>query len=134
MRASSKTSSVKDFLRLADIGRSRSSILNPLQWTMVILIAAIVALQFAHAPSWLSILFATLLVLDMALFFIAYFYFMRQRPHSLRSESFDYKMSELIQRRAGEMEAGLYEEVSAVSELKVHAAADSQQLEEQNDK
>ena len=101
---------------------------------MVILIAAIVALQVAHSPSWLSILFATLLVLDVAFFFIAYFYFMRQRPHSLRSESFDYKMSELIQRRAGEMEAGLYEEVSAVSELKVQADLDSRSLEEENDK
>jgi hypothetical protein len=101
---------------------------------MVILIAAIVALQLAHAAGWLTILFATLLVLDVALFFFAYFYFMRQRPHSLRSESFDYKMSELIQRRAGEMEAGLYEEVSAVSELQVHTTNDPRRLEEQNDK
>jgi hypothetical protein len=131
MKASSLTSSVKEFLRLAAIGSSRSSILNPIQWTMVLLVAAIVALQFARSPSWLSILFAILLVADVILFVIAYFYFMRQRPHSLRSESFDYKMSELIQRRAGEMEAGQYEEVSQVSELSVHAGASQQTLEKQ---
>jgi len=134
MRSSSVTPPVKDFLRLADIGRSRSSTLNQLQWTMAILIAGIVTFQIAHAPSWLSIFLAVLLALDIAVFFIAFLYFMRKRPHSLRSESFDYKMSELIQRRAGEMKAGLYEEVSAVSELKVHAASDLQQLEEQNNK
>ncbi len=134
MRSSSVTPPVKDFLRLADIGRSRSSTLNQLQWTMAILIAGIVAFQFAHAASWLSIFLAVLLALNFVVFFIAFLYFMRKRPHSLRSESFDYKMSELIQRRAGEMKAGLYEEVSAVSELKVHAASDLQQLEEQNNK
>jgi len=101
---------------------------------MAILIAGIVSFQFAHAASWLSIFLAVLLALNFVVFFIAFLYFMRKRPHSLRSESFDYKMSELIQRRAGEMKAGLYEEVSAVSELKVHAASDLQQLEEQNNK
>lgn len=133
MRASSVTSPVKDFLRLADIGRSRSSILNQLQWTMAILIAGIVAFQLAHAPSWLSIFLAVLLALDAAVFFIAFLYFMLKRPHSLRSESFDYKMSELIQRRAAEMDAGLYEEVSVVTELKAQAASDRDQTEGQKE-
>jgi hypothetical protein len=130
MKMSSITSSVKDFLRLADIGRSRSSILNQLQWTMAILIAGIVAFQLAHSPSWLSIFLAVLLALTIAVFLFAFLYFMLTRPHSLRSESFDYKMSELIQRRAGEMEAGAYDEVSAVTELKWKGTSDPQRTRE----
>jgi hypothetical protein len=126
MGASSISSSVKDFLRLANIGGSRSSILNQLQWTMVILIAGIVTLQFAHSSNWLTIFLAVLLALDILIFFIAFLYFMLKRPHSLRSETFDYKMSALIQKRAGEMEAGQYDEVSAVTELRVHLDSDSQ--------
>ncbi len=133
MRASSITSSVKDFLRLADIGRSRSSILNQLQWMAAILIAGILASLIAHAPSWLSIFLAVLLALDILVFFFAFLYFMLKRPHSLRSESFDYRVTELYQRRAGEMEAGLYVEVSEASELKAKAGLDSQPIEEETE-
>jgi hypothetical protein len=128
MSTSSIISSVKDFLRLADIGRSRSSILNQLQWIMVLLIAGIVVIQFAHSPSWLSIFLAVLLALDAVVIFIAFLYFMLKRPHSLRSESFDYKMSELIQRREGDIESGLYDEISATTELKWQASSDSPKL------
>jgi hypothetical protein len=127
------SSPVKGFLRAADIGRSRSSILNQIQWTMAILIAGIVALQFARAASWLTVLFAALLSLHSVLFLIAFMYFMLKRPHSLRSESFDYKISELnlkregdidiktsefIQKRAGAIQAGLFEDVLDPSKLK----------------
>jgi hypothetical protein len=126
-------SPVKGFLRAADIGRSRSSILNQIQWTMAILIAGIVALQFVRAANWLTILFAALLSVHSVLFLIAFIYFMLKRPHSLRSETFDYKISELnlkregdidiktsefIQKRAGAIQAGLFEDVLDPSTLK----------------
>jgi predicted ferric reductase len=100
---------------------------------MAILIAGIVALQFARAASWLTILFAALLSLHSVLFLIAFIYFMLKRPHSLRSETFDYKISELnlkregdieiktsefIQKRAGAIQAGLFEDVLDPSTLK----------------
>jgi preprotein translocase subunit YajC len=132
MKVADITSTVKDFLRLADIGRSRSSILNQLQWTMAILIAGIVAFQLAHSPAWLSIFLAVLLALDAAVFLLAFLYFMLKRPHSLRSESFDYRMTQLIEKRSVQMEAGQYEELSEVSELKEHAvSANDQELEGQ---
>jgi hypothetical protein len=116
------TSSVKDFLRLADIGRSRSSSLNQLQWMIAILIAGILAFQLAHAPSWLTILLAVLLTVDFALFSTAFSYFMVKRRHALRSEAFDLKMSELIQRREVEIDAGQYHEVSEASGLRAETA------------
>ena len=84
MKASDVTSSIRDFIRAADIGRSRSSILNQLQWTMAILIAGIVAFHVARAPTWLSILLAIVLGLDAVVFLGAFLYFMLKRPHSLR--------------------------------------------------
>ena len=111
-----KNSFFAQFLRLADIGHSKSSILNPLQWRTIVYIAAIVIIQFSHAPSWLTILFAVLVVFDFIILSVAYFYFMRQRPHSLRSEGFDFKVTELLQNRSGEIKAGQYEEVSFISE------------------
>ena len=127
MKASDVMSSIRDFIHAADIGRSRSSILNQLQWTMAILIAGIVALQLVHAPTWLVVFLATLLGLDGAVFLSAFLYFMLKRPHSLRSETFDYKITELMQRRTGEMESGLYEEVSASSDLKVQLKEHTEQ-------
>ena len=94
---------------------------------MAILIAGIVAFQLAHAPAWLSIFLAIILGLDVAVFLGAFLYFMLKRPHSLRSESFDYKITELMQRRTGEMEAGLYEEVTASSDLKVQIKEHTEQ-------
>jgi uncharacterized membrane protein len=119
MKVSDVTSSIRDFIRAADIGRSRSSSVNQLQWTMAMLIAGMVLLQLVHAPTWLSVFLAIILGLDAVVFLGAFLYFMLKRPHSLRSESFDFKMAELMQRRTGEMDAGLYEEVSASSDLKV---------------
>jgi len=94
---------------------------------MAILIAGIVAFHVARAPTWLSILLAIVLGLDAVVFLGAFLYFMLKRPHSLRSESFDYKVTELMQRRTGEMEAGLYEEISASSDLKVQLKEDTEQ-------
>jgi len=100
---------------------------------MVVLIGAIVAFQLAHAASWLTILFAILVVLDVALLFVAYFYFMRQRPHSLRSESFDYRITELIQKRAGAMEAGLFVEYEGAAELKRRGSSQEVQRQDGDD-
>lgn|SRR5690348_9953267 len=127
MGVSTITSTVKDFLRLADIGRSRSSVLNQLQWTMAALIAGVVALQYAHSPSWLIVLLSVLLTLTVGVILYAYIYFMRKRPHSLRSESFDYKMSALMEKRTAEMKAGLYEEISTSSDLKVQQRDNKEQ-------
>ena len=66
-------------------------------------------------------------------FSLLLFYFMLTRPHSLRSESFDYRVTELYQRRAKEMEAGLYVEVSGAGELKAQPVLDAQPTEEETE-
>jgi hypothetical protein len=94
-------------------------------------LASILILQFGNPPAWLTILLAILLVLNFALFARAYFYFMRQRPHSLRSEAFDFKVTELTQKRGGEMNAGIFQEVSVVRELKILAPSEDKENQDQ---
>lgn len=80
--------SLDTLLRQADIGRSRSSVLNPLQWIMVIFIAGEGALSFAHAERWLIVTIGCLIVADFLLFAGAFIYFMLRDPAALRSEPY----------------------------------------------
>jgi hypothetical protein len=69
-----------------NIGHSRSSILNPLQWMTVIIVGGLASFVFAHAPNWLIILMAVLLSSTFALFAGGFIYFMIREPGTLRSE------------------------------------------------
>jgi len=79
---------ISHLLQQANIGQSRSSVLNPLQWLLVILVAGIAVCLSLHSPSWLITLFAVLLVLTFVLLFSFYIYFARTDPDALRSEQF----------------------------------------------
>jgi hypothetical protein len=74
--------------RQSNIGQSRSSILNPLQWMTVILVGGLATFVFAHAPAGLTILLAVLLSLTFVLFSVAFIYFMIREPGTLRSEMY----------------------------------------------
>jgi len=114
---------MKAFIKAADIGRSRSSALNQLQWAMAILVAGICLLWRYGAPTWLIGTLASLLVLTVVVFLGCFIYFMVKRPHSLRSETFDLKMTQLIEKRTKEFELGEYEELT-VRELKQSSTVD----------
>jgi hypothetical protein len=72
----------------ANIGQSRTSVLNPLQWMVVIMVAGLTAFVFAHAPNWLIILMAVLLTSTFVLFAFGFLYFMVREPGTLRSEMY----------------------------------------------
>jgi len=74
--------------KLASIGQSRSSVLNPLQWMLVILVSGLVADLWLHGPTWLAVFFAVLVSTNVALIEFAYCFFMTRAPHLLRSESY----------------------------------------------
>jgi hypothetical protein len=72
----------------SNIGQSRSSVLNPLQWMTVILVGGLASFVYAHAPSWLIILMAVLVSLTFVLFAVGFIYFMIREPGTLRSEMY----------------------------------------------
>jgi hypothetical protein len=79
---------LKSWFQLAEIGQSRSSITNPLQWTMVILIAAILLLFKIGLPSWVIDTFVMCLLAVVLLFAYTYLHFMHKNPDVLRSEQY----------------------------------------------
>jgi hypothetical protein len=79
---------LKSWFDLAQIGQSRSSITNPLQWVMVILLVAILSCAFARLPIWVIIFLLVCFGLVFSLFLYAYLHFMHTKPDVLRSEQF----------------------------------------------
>jgi hypothetical protein len=78
-------------LKEAGIGQSRSSVLNPLQWLLVLLIAGLGIVLWSHAPPWLQVFFAVLIGWTVILITVAYCYFMVREPSILRSQ--DYSLA-----------------------------------------
>jgi len=100
---------LQQLFRQAEIGQSRSSVLNPLQWMVVILLGGSTSLLAYHAPIWLIILCACLLVATFGLFCGAYVYFMIKDPAALRSEGYAlsrYAMENKLLTRDRKMDAG----------------------------
>lgn len=118
-----------ELFRSADVGKSRSSVLNPLQWMLAILLAGIVSLLLARAPVWLVILLSIMLSATFSLFCVAFIYFMRTEPGALRSEDYSLarhamdkgfltpEVARRIQSRERELSAGKSLEVDDAREL-----------------
>jgi hypothetical protein len=94
-------------LQQANIGQSRSSVLNPLQWMLVILVFGVGICLLAHSPSWLVVLFAIMLGLVLSLFLGAYIYFARTNPDALRSEQFSLSKLAIEKGMVGDTLSGL---------------------------
>jgi hypothetical protein len=99
--------SLNTLLQQANIGQSRSSVLNPLQWTLVILVFGVGVCLLFNAPLWLVILFAIMLALVLILLLVAYVYFARVNPDSLRSEHFSLSKLAIEKGLVGDSLAGL---------------------------
>jgi len=100
---------IKSWLDLAQIGQSRSSITNPLQWTMVILIVAILSFAIARLPVWVIIVPLVCLAIVFGLFLYAYWHFMHTTPDVLRSEQFHLQKMAIEHGLIGDSIHGLVE-------------------------
>jgi hypothetical protein len=76
------------FAKQTDIGQSRTSALNPLQWALVILPLGAAILKFSGVADWLVVGLGVGALLVLALFGSAYLYFMVKNPDALRSEAY----------------------------------------------
>jgi predicted membrane protein len=100
---------IQAFLQQAHIGHSRSSALTPLQWTLVISVAATFGLALLHADLWITILFAVLTVAVAALLLYAFYYFMKKDPDALRSEKLVLTKEALSRSLEGDSISGMRE-------------------------
>jgi hypothetical protein len=70
----------------AQIGQSRSSVLNPLQWTLVIMFVGLGVLTMSHAPAWIIAGAGVGCFADLGFLLFSYGFFMRKNSDALRSE------------------------------------------------
>jgi hypothetical protein len=99
----------KSLTNLAEIGQSRTSITNPLQWTMVIFVLGIALVVFARTPAWLLIVFVIGLMVVLGLFSYAYLYCMHTNPDVLRSENYHLSKMAIERGMLGDSVHGLVE-------------------------
>jgi type IV secretory pathway TrbD component len=100
----------KAWLNLAQVGQSRSSITNPLQWTLVILGGAILAGSKLGIRSWIIDALGVGLFVVLALLLYAYGFFMHKNPDVLRSEHFHLSKMAIERGLLGDSLHGLVEE------------------------
>lgn len=91
----------------ASVGQSRSSVLNPIQWLLVILIVGFCLSLGFHAPTLLMIVLGVGIALALLLFFAAYVYFGKTNPDALRSESYSLTKLAIQNRLMGDSLAGV---------------------------
>lgn len=98
---------IQSLLQLAHIGRARSSVINPLQWALVLLVFGLLAVLVVRGPAWLLVFFVVLICLIILLLSIAYVYFMIKNPDALRSETFSLAKTALEKQTVGDSLSGL---------------------------
>jgi TRAP-type uncharacterized transport system fused permease subunit len=106
----------KSLLQQAQIAQSRSSVINPLQWTLLILVVLLLALVTEHerTPPWLLVSAAVATGAVLLLLMTSYIYFMRTNPDALRSETFSIVKTALEKKYLGDSLTGLREIVDTL--------------------
>jgi hypothetical protein len=100
---------LQSLLRQARIGQSRTSVINPLQWTLAIVVIALLFLVLVHAPSWLLIFFACVVGIVVVLLIAAFLFFMLKNPDALRSEKYSLVKTAIEKKVVGDSLTGLRE-------------------------
>jgi Mn2+/Fe2+ NRAMP family transporter len=98
---------LQSLLHFAQIGRARSSVINPLQWTLVLMIFGLFAVLLTHGPTWLLEFFVVLIGGLFLLLITAYVYFMIRNPDALRSETYSLAKSAIEKQMVGDSLSGL---------------------------
>ena len=105
----------KSLLQQAQIAQSRSSVINPLQWALLILVVLLLALGAeARPPPWLLVGAAASLGLALLFLLAAYVYFAMTNPDSLRSESYSLVKTALEKKYLGDSLSGMKEFVDTI--------------------
>jgi hypothetical protein len=132
---------LESLYKQTNIGQSRSSVLNPLQWMLVILVIGLGSALGFHAPAWLILLFAVLIGGTVAFILAAFWYFMIREPSLLRSEDyslakhamdkglFTEQIAKQILNREENMRSGGKIQIRNVQELERHYSQDEAQLD-----
>ena len=100
----------QSLIQQASARGSRSTALNPLQWTIAILLAGISGSIWAGSPNWVSILLAVLTGVTVTVYLSAYVFLLLKDRDALRSERFTLSKLAIEKGLIGDNLTGLFEE------------------------
>ena len=104
----------KSLLQQARVAQSRSSAINPLQWTLLILLATTLVLVVeASTPPWLLVSVASASGTVLLVLIAAYIYFMLTNPDALRSEKYSLAKTAMEKKWLGDSLTGLSEVIDS---------------------
>ncbi len=113
------------------IGQSRSSVLNPLQWTLAILLLGLGILALSRAPAWIITGGAVGFFVSLAFLLFSYGFFMRKNPDALRSEWYSLNKIALEKGLVGDNLQGFKAVDAATGRLLTGSGADQEVEQEQ---
>lgn len=79
---------IRAFLQQASASGSKSTVLKPLAWMMLICISATLSSAHFDLTVWITYLFAIFSCITMALYLVAYLYCLFKDRDALRSETY----------------------------------------------
>jgi hypothetical protein len=101
----------KTLRHFSEIGRSRTSSINPLQWVLVLLMFGLLAAIGVHGDVWILKFFVGSISIIVLLIVAAYIFFMVKDPDALRSETFSLAKTAIEKQMLGDNLSGLREVV-----------------------
>ncbi len=110
------TDVIRSLFQQSAIGQSRSSVLNPLQWLVALLLAATVSAAIFGTVLWFLILLSVLTTCGVVVTLGFYAYFARGNPDSLRSEHYSLSKMAIEKGLLGDNLTGLVIEGDTVNE------------------
>lgn len=112
------------------VAHSRSSVLVPLQWILMILAVFFLALVLVRAPEWALIGDGAGLLMVLSLCVAAYIYFGLKSPDCLRSEQYSLSKYAIQQGLYGDSDSGMKEGLPTVLDrsMKLQMMAKEDQL------
>ena len=106
---------LESLLKQSEVGQSRSSVINPLQWTLVIVTFALLAFAAVpHIPARLVIGAACADGSVLAALLGAYVFFMITDPDALRSEKYALVKTAIERRLLGDSLTGLSDAIETL--------------------
>ena len=108
---------LKSLFQQAEIGRSRSSVLNPLQWTLAILGGVLLLMLIFHPPEFYTKCVLFLFMACVVLILVAYLIFIRIDPDALRSEHYSLSKMAIERGLVGDSLSGLFNPASLSGQL-----------------
>ena len=100
---------MNSLLNHASVDGSKSTVLKPLGWALVMIFPTIIASAYLKVDEWITIMFSISFGLILFMYLSSYVYFMLTDSDALRSEKYSLKKMEIQKTLIGDSDRGMKE-------------------------